>query len=108
MKDTDKLLGFLYHYVKHMHEFVRGWIELKKEYSDELETVSNPARLAEVLRNMDDREADKLFKALLELAGISQTLSKVSELELEELIELEKKLGEVHRELEKLVKEKKD
>ena len=67
-----------------MQDVVKAWMELRRSYSGELEAMSNPARLAEILREIDDREAGRLFRALLELADVSQKLSKINELELEE------------------------
>ena len=105
MHSSGGLLGFLYQYARLMHDVVKAWIELRKGYSDELEAMSDPARLAEILREVDDREAGRLFRALLELADVSQRLSKINELELEELQELEEKLRRVCDRLEELTKE---
>ena len=95
MKDAERLMMFLREYAELLLNVVRAWIKIKKDYSDEVSALMNPEKLASILEGVKDEEAGKVFKVFLELASVAASFSKIGELEVDELEELQKRLERI-------------
>jgi len=98
-----RLLEFLRELTKFMLTIVENWRRIREQYADEWRAFNSPSEMLSAVRNLSDEEAGRILKAFMELSSIA-TRSKIGELEIEEMREMESALKEVIKRLSTLSK----
>ena len=90
-----RLLEFLQELIKLMLTIVEGWRKIRERYNDEWRAFSNPSEMLSVVRNLSDEDTGRILRTFIELSNIATRFSKMGELEIEEIRELENTLKDV-------------
>lgn len=99
VSEGSRFLKFLYELTDLMLTLVKDWRRLKEKYNKELQAFSDPTQMSKIMQDLTDEEAGKVLKAFLELSSIATRFSKMSELEIDELRDLEKTLDNILKRL---------
>ena len=97
-----RLLEFLRELTKFMLTIVENWRRIREQYADEWRAFNNPSEMLSAVRNLSDEEAGRILKAFMELSSIATRFSKIGELEIEEMREIEHALKEALKRLSTL------
>jgi len=99
MSESGRFLEFLHELTELMLTLVKGWRKLREKYDKELQAFSDPTQMAMMVRSLTDDEAGKVLKAFVELSSIATRFSKIGELEIDELKDIEDSLNNVLKRL---------
>ncbi len=88
----ERFIEFVKRYLEIMLSTTKELEDLYSEYADVLEKITNPSVFAEYVSSLSDEDAGKLFKAVMSLAGLAETLAKASAMQPETVRELRTKL----------------
>ncbi len=97
-----RLLEFLQELTKLLLTIVEGWRKIREQYDSEWRAFNNPSEMLSAVRDLPDEEAGRILKAFIELSSIATRFSKIGELEIEEMRELENALKDVLKRLSAL------
>ena len=87
-----RLIEFLEKVFEFSKETLEKWSILQSEYKDVIEIITDNERFAQFVTSMNDKDAAKVFKAILILSTISGKLAKLMELGDEEFKEIRSKI----------------
>ena len=92
---TENLYDFFIELLELVRYMIRRWIELHEKYGNVINSVRDIKVFLKYADQLDEASMGRLFRAILDLATISEKFPKLIELNVDELREIEKKIDNI-------------